>query len=166
MIVVTGGGGFIGSNVVAALAAKGDREIAVCDIFGKNDKWMNLAKHELAGVISPPDLMDFLNSESFRMEAIIHLGAVTDTTETDVDLILRNNFKFSLALWDWCARNEAAFIYASSAATYGDGRQGFDDSDNLTAMARLRPLNPYGWSKHLFDRRVARIMAERLPAPE
>ena len=166
MIVVTGGAGFIGSNVVAALTAKGDREIAVCDVFGKNDKWMNLAKHELAGVISPPDLMDFLNSESFRMEAIVHLGAVTDTTETDVDLILRNNFKFSMALWDWCARNEAAFIYASSAATYGDGRQGFEDSDNTAALSRLRPLNPYGWSKHLFDRRVARIMAERLPAPE
>ncbi len=166
MIVVTGGAGFIGSNVVAALAAKGDREVAVCDVFGTNDKWLNLAKHELAGVISPPDLLDFLNSESFRMEAIVHLGAVTDTTETDVDLILRNNFKFSLMLWDWCARHEAAFIYASSAATYGDGRQGFDDSDNMAALSRLRPLNPYGWSKHLFDRRVARIMAERLPAPE
>lgn len=166
MIVVTGGAGFIGSNVVAALAAKGDREVAVCDVFGTNDKWLNLAKHELAGVISPPDLLDFLNSESFRMEAIVHLGAVTDTTETDVDLILRNNFKFSLMLWDWCARHEAAFIYASSAATYGDGRQGFDDSDSMAALSRLRPLNPYGWSKHLFDRRVARIMAERLPAPE
>jgi len=166
MIVVTGGAGFIGSNVVAALAAKGDREVAVCDVFGTNDKWLNLAKHELAGVISPPDLLDFLNSESFRMEAIVHLGAVTDTTETDVDLILRNNFKFSLMLWDWCARHEAAFIYASSAATYGDGRQGFDDSDSMAALSRLRPLNPYGWSKHLFDRRVARIMAGRLPAPE
>lgn len=166
MIVVTGGAGFIGSNVVAALAAKGDREVAVCDVFGTGDKWLNLAKHELAGVISPPDLLDFLSSESFRMEAIIHLGAVTDTTETDVDLIMRNNFKFSLMLWDWCARHEAAFIYASSAATYGDGRQGFDDSDSMAALSRLRPLNPYGWSKHLFDRRVARIMAERLPAPE
>jgi len=166
MIVVTGGAGFIGSNVVAALAAKGDREVVVCDVFGTGDKWLNLAKHELAGVISPPDLLDFLSSESFRMEAIIHLGAVTDTTETDVDLIMRNNFKFSLMLWDWCARHEAAFIYASSAATYGDGRQGFDDSDSMAALSRLRPLNPYGWSKHLFDRRVARIIAERLPAPE
>lgn len=166
MIVVTGGAGFIGSNVVAALAAKGDREIAICDVFGRNDKWLNLAKHELSAVISPPDLIEFLNSESFRMEAIIHLGAVTDTAETDVDLILRNNFKFSLSLWDWCARNEARFIYASSAATYGDGRQGFDDSDSMAALARLRPLNPYGWSKHLFDRRVARIVAERLPTPD
>lgn len=166
MIVVTGGAGFIGSNVVAALTAKGDREVAICDVFGNSDKWLNVSKHELAGVISPPDLLDFLNSESFRMEAIIHLGAVTDTTETDVDLILRNNFKFSLMLWDWCARHEAAFIYASSAATYGDGRQGFEDSDSMSSLARLRPLNPYGWSKHLFDRRVARIMAERLPAPE
>jgi ADP-L-glycero-D-manno-heptose 6-epimerase len=166
MIVVTGGAGFIGSNVVAALTAKGDREVAICDVFGNSDKWLNVAKHELAGVISPPDLLDFLNSESFRMEAIIHLGAVTDTTETDVDLILRNNFKFSLMLWDWCARHEAAFIYASSAATYGDGRQGFEDSDSMASLARLHPLNPYGWSKHLFDRRVARIMAERLPAPE
>ncbi len=166
MIVVTGGAGFIGSNVVAALAAKGDREIAVCDVFGKGDKWLNLAKHELSAIISPPDLLDFLNSENYRMEAIVHLGAISDTTETDVDLIVRNNFKFSLALWDWCARNEASFIYASSAATYGDGRQGFDDSDSMASLSRLRPLNPYGWSKHLFDRRVARIVAERQPTPE
>jgi ADP-L-glycero-D-manno-heptose 6-epimerase len=166
VIVVTGGAGFIGSNVVAALAAKGDREIAVCDVFGKGDKWLNLAKHELSAIISPPDLLDFLNSENYRMEAIVHLGAISDTTETDVDLIVRNNFKFSLALWDWCARNEASFIYASSAATYGDGRQGFDDSDSMASLSRLRPLNPYGWSKHLFDRRVARLVAERQPTPE
>ena len=166
MIVVTGGAGFIGSNVVAALAAKGDREVVICDVFGNNDKWQNVGKHELAGVVSPSDLIDFLNSKSSRVEAIIHLGAVTDTTETDVDLILHNNFKFSLMLWDWCALNKAAFIYASSAATYGDGSQGFGDSDSASVLSRLRPLNPYGWSKHLFDRRVARIIGGQLPAPE
>jgi ADP-L-glycero-D-manno-heptose 6-epimerase len=87
---------------------------------------------------------------------VFHLGAISSTTETDADLIIENNFRLSCALWQWCAANNKRFIYASSAATYGDGAQGFKDDESIAALGALRPLNPYGWSKHLFDRWIAR----------
>jgi len=166
MIIVTGGAGFIGSNIVASLAALGDREVAVCDVLDTGDKWKNLAKHEITHFIAPSQLFDFLNSESYRVDAIVHMGAISATTETDADLIIRNNFNLSVQLWDWCAKKEASFIYASSAATYGDGSSGFADDATIAGLAKLRPLNPYGWSKHLFDRRVIRMLADKQPAPE
>ncbi|RMH14477.1 MAG: ADP-glyceromanno-heptose 6-epimerase, partial [Gemmatimonadetes bacterium] len=100
-----------------------------------------------------------------EVEAIVHMGAVSSTTETDADLIAATNVRLPLALWEWCAREGVRFIYASSAATYGDGSQGFDDDPDPGSLARLRPLNPYGWSKQLFDRMVARRVAEGRPAP-
>jgi ADP-L-glycero-D-manno-heptose 6-epimerase len=93
------------------------------------------------------------------------MGAISSTTEADVDLIVQVNFRLSLALWRWCARHTRRFIYASSAATYGGGEQGFDDDASPAALARLRPLNPYGWSKHLFDQWVARELSEAAPRP-
>lgn len=166
MILVTGGAGFIGSNIVAALTALGDREVAVCDWLGQGDKWRNLAKHEVTQFVTPDQLMPFLKSEAYRIDLVIHMGAISDTTETDVDKLIKTNYQLSVDLWDWCAKNEAVFIYASSAATYGDGSNGFDDDSSMAALAKLRPLNPYGWSKHLFDRRVARMLAEHQPQPE
>ncbi|MBI4183361.1 MAG: ADP-glyceromanno-heptose 6-epimerase [Proteobacteria bacterium] len=164
MILVTGGAGFIGSNVVAALAERGE-EVAVCDRLGRSEKWRNLAKHEIADLFAPDDLDAFLAARVGALEAIVHMGAVSATTETDADLIVGSNFRLSLRLWDWCAENRVRFLYASSAATYGDGRQGFDDDGSVAALARLRPLNAYGWSKHLFDRRVARLIALGAPRP-
>ena len=159
MIVVTGGAGFIGSNIVAALATDEGRDVTVCDVVGDGDKWRNIAKHALADFIPPDELFDYLEAAAHDIEAIVHMGAISSTTETDVDWILANNFRLSLDLWAWCARHEARFIYASSAATYGDGGAGFDDNAGEDALAVLRPMNPYGWSKHLFDRRVARHVA-------
>ncbi len=159
MIVVTGGAGFIGSNIVAALATDEGRDVTVCDVVGDGDKWRNLSKHTLADIIPPDELFGYLEAAAHDIEAIIHMGAISSTTETDVDWILANNFRLSLDLWTWCARHETRFIYASSAATYGDGGAGFDDAAAEDALADLRPLNPYGWSKHLFDRRVARLVA-------
>ena len=164
MILVTGGAGFIGSNIVAALAEKGE-EVAVCDRFGADDKWRNLAKHELAEIIAPEQVIDWLNGHVTRVTAVLHMGAISSTTETDVDLIVENNVRFSQALWTWCAQHGNPFIYASSAATYGDGSAGFDDEWSPEALARLRPLNAYGWSKHMFDRRVARLITQRMPSP-
>lgn len=164
MILVTGGAGFIGSNIVAALAEKGE-EVAVCDRFGADDKWRNLAKHELAEIIAPDQVIDWLNGHVTRVTAVLHMGAISSTTETDVDLIVENNVRFSQALWTWCAQHGNPFIYASSAATYGDGSAGFDDEWSPEALARLRPLNAYGWSKHMFDRRVARLITQRMPSP-
>ena len=166
MIVVTGGAGFIGSNLVAGLIERGQHEVVVCDRLGHGDKWRNLAKHEVAEIVAPERLFELLDANRDRIEAVFHLGAVSSTTETDADLTVAENFSFSLALWRWCGAHASRLIYASSAATYGDGGQGFDDDGSVAGLARLRPLNLYGWSKHLFDRRVARLVADRAPRPE
>lgn len=165
MIVVTGGAGFIGSNLLAALESGGRRDLVVCDRLGNDDKWRNIAKREIAHFVEPDDLLAFLAKRPKAVEAIIHLGAISATTETDADLIVRTNLILTRALWDWCAANGVRFIYASSAATYGDGTAGFDDTLSVEALARLQPLNAYGWSKHAFDRIVARALADGLPTP-
>jgi ADP-L-glycero-D-manno-heptose 6-epimerase len=165
MIVVTGGAGFIGSNLVAALEARGHHNIVVCDWLGNGDKWRNLAKRELARIVSPDQLFDVLAEYGDGLEAVFHMGAISATTETDGDRIIENNFDLSHRLWRWCEAHAARFIYASSAATYGDGAEGFDDDGSIDALATLKPLNLYGWSKHLFDRRVARMVSEDQAAP-
>jgi ADP-L-glycero-D-manno-heptose 6-epimerase len=165
MIVITGGAGFIGSNLVAGLEERGDRELVVCDRLGTDDKWRNLQKRELTAIIPPEALLDFLAAHAREIEIVFHLGAISSTTEADADLVVATNFTLSLALWEWCAASETRFIYASSAATYGDGSAGFDDDGSPEALARLRPLNAYGWSKHLFDRRVARLTGQKKKAP-
>ncbi len=163
MIVVTGGAGFIGSNLVAALAAREPGGVVVSDLLGDGDKWRNLAKHEVADVLPPDQLLRYLANSAERgaewgpVDAVVHLGANSSTTETDVDLVLRQNFAYSMTLWRLCVAHGIRLIYASSAATYGGGEAGFDDNGSPEALSSLRPLNPYGWSKHLFDQRVARL---------
>jgi ADP-L-glycero-D-manno-heptose 6-epimerase len=165
MFVVTGAAGFIGSNLLAGLEANGVADIVACDRLGSGDKWRNIAKRELVDIVAPEGLSNFLARHRNAVEAIFHLGAISSTTETDADLVVEQNFRFSMALWDWCTDAGVPFIYASSAATYGDGAQGFDDEGTPDALARLRPLNAYGWSKHVFDRRVARLVARGAPRP-
>ena len=165
MIIVTGGAGFIGSYLVKELEARGMRDIVVCDLLGQDDKWKNIAKRELADILPPDDLPAFLNDNAADIETVFHMGAVSATTERDADLIVRSNIRLSMDLWNWCAANDTALIYASSAATYGDGTQGFAGDDTVDGLAKLRPMNAYGWSKHAFDRRVARIVSENGPSP-
>lgn len=160
MIIVTGGAGFIGSNLVAGLNDRGIHDIVVCDWLGNDDKWRNLAKRELRDLIPPERLFDYLDKYASKVEMIYHLGAVSSTTETDCDLVVQTNFTLSRNLWKWCALHGKRFIYASSAATYGDGSEGFVDDDSIEGLSRLQPLNPYGWSKHIFDRRTVRVVAE------
>ncbi len=164
MLLVTGGAGFIGSNVVAALNDSGRSDVAVCDLLGQGGKWRNLAKRQLADILPPAELPAWLNGRR-RLDAIIHLGAISETTATDGDLVIETNFRLSMRLLDWCTVHATPFIYASSAATYGDGAQGFSDDPQLAALKALRPMNLYGWSKHLFDLAVAERAArgERLP---
>jgi len=165
MILVTGGAGFIGSNLLAALEARGQAELAVCDRLGRGEKWRNIAKREIAHFVQPERLPQFLDRNRERIDTVFHLGAVSSTTETDADLIVESNFTLSQTLWEWCARHAKRLIYASSAATYGDGAAGFDDDFSLDHLKTLKPLNAYGWSKHAFDRRVARIVAGNGPRP-
>ncbi|MGE5536238.1 MAG: ADP-glyceromanno-heptose 6-epimerase, partial [Acidobacteriota bacterium] len=148
--LVTGGAGFIGSNIVASLNEAGHTDVVVNDLLGRDDvKWRNLAKRQIADFVPPADLMTWLDSR--KLDAVIHMGAISDTTARDADLVIENNFRLSLRLLDWCTATRTTFIYASSAATYGDGTQGFDDDWSPEALRKLRPLNLYGWSKHLFD---------------
>lgn len=164
MLLVTGGAGFIGSNLVAALAERGEA-VVVCDRLGQGDKWRNLAHHDLEDVIPPEELPDFLRWAEGRLKAVFHLGAISATTESDGDALMANNFRLSKVFWDHCAQEEIPLIYASSAATYGAGAEGFDDDASRDYLAGLRPLNGYGWSKHLFDRWVMRRLAMEAPAP-
>ncbi len=163
MLLVTGGAGFIGSNVVASLNDAGRTDIVVNDQLGSDDKWRNLSKRQLADVVSPGELFEWLDNR--KLDAVIHLGAISDTTATDADRLVEINFRLSLKLLDWCASTRTPFIYASSAATYGGGEEGFDDDASPVPLRRLRPINLYGWSKHLFDLVVAErsTKGEKLP---
>ena len=163
MLLVTGGAGFIGSNIVAALNEAGRSDVVVCDVLGHEDKWRNLAKRQLAEIVPPGELPAWLNGR--KLEAAIHMGAISETTATDADLVIETNFRFSLRLLDWCTLHATPFIYASSAATYGDGARGFADDQSLAALKALRPMNLYGWSKHLFDLAVIERAArgEKMP---
>ena len=151
MIIVTGGAGFVGSAIIAALNGRGLSEILVVDVLGCGEKWKNLRKLEFADYIEADDFYKMLSAGQINphVEAVFHLGACSDTTETDCSFLAKNNFGCTKLLADFAIKNKVRFIYASSAATYGDGSQGF--SDNIDEIDNLLPLNMYGYSKHMFD---------------
>jgi len=152
MILVTGGAGFIGSVIVWALNQRGIDDIIIVDHLGTSDKWKNLTGLRFTDYCEKSDFLNYLDKGAFdahKLDAVLHLGACSSTTETDASYLIKNNFEFSKALALWATTNRARFIYASSAATYGDGEQGFDD--NYGEIEKLTPLNMYGYSKQLFD---------------
>jgi len=151
MIVITGGGGFIGSVLAARLNEEGRSDLVIVDRFGTGDKWRNIAKRDFFEIVPVDGLFAWLDRFGEKVEAVFHLGAISSTTFRDADVMIANNLNYSIALWRWCAAAGKPLIYASSAATYGDGRAGFDDAGGIEALKRLRPLNLYGWSKHAFD---------------
>ncbi len=165
MIVVTGGAGFIGSNLVAGLQEAGRGPVSVVDRLGRDDKWKNLRRRELDELVDPDGVEEFLHRRVHDITHVVHMGAISATTETDADLIAETNIRLSQRLWRWCAQHGVPLIYASSAATYGDGSAGFDDDNAAEALARLVPMNAYGWSKHVFDRWVVRQVGGKGPAP-
>lgn len=151
MIVVTGGAGFIGSAIVWRLNNLGKENIILVDELGKEEKWKNLVGLEFRDFIHKDDFISAVVEDSieFPIEAIIHMGANSSTTEKDADHLFSNNYLYTLELAKYCLSKNIRFIYASSAATYGDGSLGFDDDE--LKLETLRPLNMYGYSKQLFD---------------
>ena len=163
MILITGGAGFIGSNLQAALVRRG-HETVIVDNLGSTEKWRNLAKHSPARLLPPSEIDTLLDSRP-PIEMVYHMGAITDTTVRDGDAAWATNVELSRRIWHWCADHGVRLVYASSAATYGDGSAGFDDDPAPSALEKLRPLNLYGWTKHAFDLRVAHAIANRQPHP-
>ncbi len=163
MFLVTGGAGFIGSNVVASLNEAGRADVVVNDLLGSDGKWRNLAARQIADFVPPAELARWLDGR--KLDAVVHLGAISSTTATDGDAVMENNFRLSLRLLDWCAASRTPFIYASSAATYGDGEAGYADDWAKGELKRLKPMNLYGWSKQIFDLAVAERVARRAALP-
>jgi ADP-L-glycero-D-manno-heptose 6-epimerase len=163
--VITGGAGFIGSNIAAALDDSG-ADIVISDWIGKDDfKWRNIAKRRLFDIVPPEETAAFLEAKRGDVRGIVHMGAISTTTETDVDAIVRNNIRLSIDLWTFCAREKIPLVYASSAATYGAGREGFFDRFDSVYLSQLRPLNAYGWSKNVFDRWALHAIESGAPSP-
>lgn len=152
-IIVTGGAGFIGSAVVWRLNELGYDDILIVDRMDRTDKWKNLVPLRFADYVEAVDFVDVID-DFVDTDVIFHLGACSSTTETDADFVIRNNFQYTKTLAEFALANDIRFIYASSAATYGDGSAGMEDG--FAELDRLRPLNVYGYSKHLFDRYAAR----------
>jgi ADP-L-glycero-D-manno-heptose 6-epimerase len=151
MLVITGGGGFIGSVLAAQLNEAGRSDVVIVDRFGSDDKWRNIAKRDFYEIVPIEGLFEWLDRCGDAVDTVFHLGAISETTFADADIMIRNNLNYSIQLWRWCAARRKKLIYASTAATYGNGSAGFDDAGDLAALRRLRPLNLYGWSKHAFD---------------
>jgi len=164
MIVITGAAGFIGSNFVVTLNERGRSDIAVCDFFETGDKWRNLRKSAFVEFVPPAELVEWLRGRR-DVDAIIHMGAISATTALDGDLVMDTNFRLSVALLDHCTAAQIPFLYASSAAVYGEGDAGFEDDTSPEAVLALRPLNLYGWSKRQFDYVVADRIARGAALP-
>ena len=149
-IIVTGGAGFIGRNLVAALNARGREDIVIVDALGKGGKWKNLVGLGYEDYREKHDFISDVHCGALpEAEAVFHLGACSSTTESDADYLAENNYRYTRHLCEWCLAHKTRFIYASSAATYGDGHLGYGDDDETTR--KLEPLNMYGYSKQMFD---------------
>jgi ADP-L-glycero-D-manno-heptose 6-epimerase len=161
MIIVTGGAGFIGSAFVWKLNQEGINDIVIVDQLGTDDKWKNLVNLRFEDYIHKDDFQQMINADkvSFKISAIVHMGACSSTTERDADYLWNNNYLYTKTLAKWSLKHQIRFIYASSAATYGDGTRGF--SDDHSKISQLRPINMYGYSKQIFDLWVLRNSLEK-----
>lgn len=156
MIVVTGAAGFIGSAVVSLLNQRGSQNVVAVDALNKTEKWQNLRHLALNDYLDKSKLFDFLASEQ-NISAVVHMGACSATTETDANYLMENNYRYTKTLAELCLQKNIRFIYASSAATYGNGDRGYDDQESPDYLRSLKPLNMYGFSKHLFDMKAQQM---------
>ena len=163
MIIVTGGAGFIGSCMVRTLNDMGIFDVIIVDHICETDKWINMRNKKYIEYINREEFLDRLPEFAGKVTHVIHMGACSSTTERDFDFLYKNNFEFTKKLWKFCAENQSSFIYASSAATYGDGEQGFDDKMDINL---LTPLNGYGYSKQLFDQWVEKELEKDALVPK
>ena len=163
MIILTGGAGMIGSMVAWHLNNEMNfNDFVIVDDLVNEQQEYNFNKREFVEYIQKDDLKKYLNKKQ-NISAVIHMGAISATTESNFNRLLESNIRFSQQLWHWCAKNKVPFIYASSAATYGDGS--FNYNDNESELDQLNPLNAYGYSKHFFDRWIQLELAKKQPAP-
>ena len=153
MIIVTGGAGMIGSAFVWKLNEMGIKDILIVDKLRTENKWLNIRKREYYDWIDKDNLKEWLacKENADKIEAVIHMGACSATTETDADFLMDNNFAYTKFLWNFCAEKNIKYIYASSAATYGMGELGYNDDVSPEELQKLMPLNKYGYSKKFFD---------------
>lgn len=165
-IVITGGAGFIGSNLAHHLSELGGYRIIVVDRFGNGKKWQNLIHVPVEEIIEPANFFYWLEMFGGDVDTIVHLGGVSNTAEDNVSVIIEANHQFPVLLWRWCVEAGKRFVYASSAEVYGAGEHGFDDSLDIDYLKKLRPLNPNGWSKKLFDMHVALEIERKSPLPK
>ena len=150
MLILTGGAGFIGTNMLMKLNQIGEDNILIVDDINTSMKWKNLVGKKFRDYLHKDDLWEWLEGNpQTRIDSVIHLGACSSTTENDFDYLIQNNVRYSQKLWELCLERQIPFIYASSAATYGNGSKGF--SDDQDCIPDLLPINAYGFSKHLFD---------------
>lgn len=156
MIIITGGAGMIGSMIAWQLNQSGRDDLVIADRQIHAEQWQNLCHRRYADYLDKDELLPWLERHGHMVEAVIHMGAISATTERDWNRLLQDNIRYSQHLWSWCAHHDVPFLYASSAATYGSGDQGYTD----TSIADLRPLNAYGYSKHFFDQWAARQVTE------
>ena len=161
MIIVTGGAGFIGSAFVWKLNQEGLDDITIVDQLGTDDKWKNLVNRRFVDYIHKDDFLQMICADKvpFKISAIVHMGACSSTMERDADYLWNNNYLYTKTLAEWSVKRGIRFIYASSAATYGDGTQGF--SDDHSKISQLRPINMYGYSKQIFDLLVLRTSLDK-----
>ncbi len=153
MIVITGGAGFIGSNLVKFFSVELKKNVCVIDDINKQNI-KNIDKRKNILLIKSNEIRKFLKKNKDSINLVVHMGAITSTTVTDAKLVVRNNIDLSIFLWEWCSKNKVRLFYASSAATYGNGQNGFFDDQSVNYLYKLNPLNLYGWSKHIIDRYI------------
>ena len=151
MIIITGGVGFIGSNLAYELNKRNQNNIIICDTANSILKKNYLKKIKYKKIIPPSNFFHFLKKNKKKIKYIFHLGAISTTTSSNFSKLLKNNLEFSIKVLKFCTINKIRFIYASSASTYGDGSNGFNDNENYIYLSKLKPLNLYGKSKHFFD---------------